>query len=442
MRLEIARNNSSERTDDVGRSNIRVTLKIGNSARSSCLALILWLSPELALAAQTDPIIQSSCGSAPYIESKAIALGSLTVPVSIEDGVIVVDVIAQGLGPFPMIVDSGAVNVITPELAKALGLKVTSGSRIQGAAERTLAAASTYLSEIRVADSEMKDQRFLVLSLPRSMTDRGSGTPSVGVLGYQLFTNFVVRLDYQKSLMTLTAPQDFHYAGSGVCVPFVLRGRLPSVKAQADGIPGLFAIDTGSDGGLVFERTFVERNSLESRHPAVLKIMHSAVDGLYETIVTRIDRFDIANATIERPLSEFPLGQSKGLPIRGVSGSIGSRILRQFIITFDYSRRELWFEQSPAFGKKTAGGTTGFQVNKIEGPNFHVINVIADTPATVAGIQVGDVITEADGISAEALSAADFAELMRRPEGTTVHLRLIRNGSERFVNLTLRELVP
>jgi hypothetical protein len=49
-----------------------------------------------------------------------------------------------------------------------------------------------------------------------------------------------------------------------------------------------------------------------------------------------------------------------------VEGSIGYEILRQFVITFDYSHRDIWLERSAAFGTKTVQWKTGFQAVKAE----------------------------------------------------------------------------
>ncbi len=71
----------------------------------------------------------------------------------------------------------------------------------------------------------------------------------------------------------------------------------------------------------------------------------------------------------------------------GVDGSIGYQILRQFVTTFDYSRRELWFEHSPAFGTKTVQWKTGFQAIKANGSGFRVVNVLPNKPAAAAGVK-------------------------------------------------------
>ena len=56
--------------------------------------------------------------------------------------------------------------------------------------------------------------------------------------------------------------------------------------------------------------------------------------------------------------------------------------------------------------------------------------------------KLGDLIVEIDGVAAAAVSPADLSDLMARPNGTAVHLGLIRDASYLDLILTLRELVP
>jgi hypothetical protein len=372
----------------------------------------------------------------------AAGAGPIEVPISVENGIALAEVAVEGAGPLPMMIDTGAVNAITPEAAALLGLRIErSGARARGYAGHDVTVDTTHATELRLGAAALRDPSFLIVKLPRYLVDRGSRPPIAGILGQEFFTGFVVRLDYQRRVLTLSAPNRFRYAGSGVCMPFVLDDRTPVVAARADGIAGLFAIDTGSNAGLVLAPDLVKRSGLD-RNPAGLRINSAATDGLVENIVLRLDRFDLADATIFRPIALLRMRQNEISRGGTVSGTIGAKLLQQFVITFDYARQQLWFERSSAFGAKTSGGTTGFQAAKIDSPDFRVVNVIPSAPAAAAGLRAGDVITEIDGVPSATVGLADLAELTRRPDGTVIHLRVQRDGAERVVALTLRELVP
>ena len=188
---------------------------------------------------------------------------------------------------------------------------------------------------------------------------------------------------------------------------------------------------------------FVEGHNFDKRHPDQLRVKSGAADGLYDSIVTRIDNFDIGNSRILRPVARYPASAAAGWPPFAESdGSIGYEILQQFVVTFDYRGREVLLERSNTFGRKAVQGTTGFQAVKVGSEGFSVVTVLDDSPAAVAGMDVGDLITEIDGVPTGAMSRADFTVPFRRPAGTVALLSVSRRGSRQKVALTLKELLP
>jgi Aspartyl protease/PDZ domain len=364
------------------------------------------------------------------------------IPVSVEAGEVIVDVSIDGRGPFPLMFDTGAQDMLTPETVSALGLKTEGSGTLRDSGGGRVSITFARAATVRLSDAEMTDQPFVVLPLPRYLTERGSRPPLAGFIGYELLARFAARLDYGGKTLTLRPASNFRYDGNGVRVPLTLAGNIPVVPAAADGIPGRFVLDTGSTGALTLRREFVEDHRLEVRHPAGLRIKSIGAAGPFETILTRLDQFDIAESRIDHPATRFPSIRGEGLPFTDVDGSVGYEILKQFVVTFDYQHGAAWFEHSGVFGTRTGQGGAGFQAAKIEGAGFGVTTVLPNTAAAVAGLQVGDLITEIEGASTVPMSLSDFALLMRRPVGTLVHLGTVRDGTPRLLTLTLKDVLP
>jgi carboxyl-terminal processing protease len=66
-----------------------------------------------------------------------------------------------------------------------------------------------------------------------------------------------------------------------------------------------------------------------------------------------------------------------------------------------------------------------------------IITAVDDSPAAKAGIQAGDIITEFDGQSAQALTFYQVAERLRGDSGTTLRMTIVRPGREKSIELAL-----
>jgi hypothetical protein len=370
---------------------------------------------------------------------RLLAGAASVVPIAVEAGAATIEVRIDGRGPIPMIFDTGAENTLTPETATALGLETHDSGSVWDSGGNRLSAADTMVRTLRIGDAEMTDQPLAVVALPRYLTDRGKRAPIAGIIGYQLLVRFAARLDYQSRTLTLMPERDFRYSGKGVRVPIVFNGKTPAAPAATDGISGMFVIDTGSVGALTLRRSFVEKHGIAARHPSAVRIKSIGASGPFEMLLTRLGWLDLADSRIERPATRYPATGNEGLPF---DGSIGYEILRQFVITFDYAHRELWFERSKAFGTRTGQGSAGFQAVPTDGGGFKVITVLPSTAAAQAGIQVGDLIAAIDGASTRPMSLSDFAMRMRQPPGAVVILDVERGGNRRSVSLTLKDVLP
>src|SRR5208282_1341396 len=324
---------------------------------SLVVGVALGINPRAAVSADAERTVPSQFAPSP----RDLPRSEAVVPISIEAGEVVVAVSINGREPCPFIFDTGAQDALTPETVAALGLNTEGAGTLQDSGSHSVSISSTRIAVMRLGGVELRDQPFLVVPLPGYLTDRGNRVPLAGLIGYELLARFAVRLDYDNRRLTLTSGSDFRYEGEGVSVPLLFKDKIPAVSAAADGISGFFLIDTGSTGALTLRREFVEDHGLEGRHPFALRIKSIGAGGSFDTILSRLDTFEVAESRIDRPAMRFPSTAREGLPFADIAGSTGYEILRQFTITFDYRRGEIWFERSSAFGARTGQGGAGFQ---------------------------------------------------------------------------------
>jgi carboxyl-terminal processing protease len=84
------------------------------------------------------------------------------------------------------------------------------------------------------------------------------------------------------------------------------------------------------------------------------------------------------------------------------------------------------------------GMTVGPRNNKVI-----VIAPFAGTPAYRAGIHPGDIIVAVDGKPTDNMTTSDVADLLKGPKGTTVHITILREGSEKPLEFSVvRDEIP
>jgi carboxyl-terminal processing protease len=87
-----------------------------------------------------------------------------------------------------------------------------------------------------------------------------------------------------------------------------------------------------------------------------------------------------------------------------------------------------------------------YGVGMTVGPRNNKVIVIAPfvgTPAYRAGIRPGDVIVAVDGKPTDNMSTSDVADLLKGPKGTTVHITILREGSDKPLEFTVvRDEIP
>jgi hypothetical protein len=367
---------------------------------------------------------------------------SATIPFSLRDGMIVVDVSIDGAPPLPFVLDSGAFNVVTPRAAAQLHLREQGTVTVDGVGNQEVTAHMAVVPNYQVGQAQLLDQRFAVLSLPAGVTDQGEEQPAIaGLLGYELFRRFIVRVDYERRELTLWWPNAGPSDVAGAQVPLIFDGRDCFISAAVDGQAGLFRVDTGDDGALTLFGQFYLDHRPALELPG-LRSFQDGVGGSVPTLLTRIQSLSIGPYTLVRPLTQLHFARAGAFASANVAGNLGVQVLRNFVLTFDYPDQKLYLTKSDQFGAPTPYNRSGLLLYVDTDGQITVQAVTPSSPAALAGIQRRDRLMAVDGQSATAGHFAQIAELLSRSAGTPLTLDIMRHGQRQRLQLTLQELLP
>lgn len=290
--------------------------------------------------------------------SGRIAAGktSTTVPFDFSRNHIAVLALINGRGPFLFLLDSGAErNVIDKSLVKTLGLKIRGGGHIRGIGSQRVGTLQTENTTVQIGDAAIPDQKFLTYDF----TDLRKALPAFqGILGINVLKDFVVRLDYAHSLLTLTLPVGFNHHKGGIVLPLSFTyDHIPQVDGRIDGLNGKFKIDTGDDSVITLYTPFIERNSLKTKYaPQNQPSPRYGAGGETQVIevpdlLFHIEGID-ANLDAHLPVM-LSLAQSGTTTDKESAGQVGNGFLQAFTVTIDDSRKQIIFEPRTDLGQVT-----------------------------------------------------------------------------------------
>jgi hypothetical protein len=373
-----------------------------------------------------------------YIEGSA---SSATVPFKSYAGLIMVDVSVNGAQPMSFILDTGGLNLLTPEAARRLGVTGEGHQAVQGVGTDTQSMQTTQIKSYRVGSVVMQDQSFLILDLPRMLTDRGKREPIAGIIGYELLRRFATRVDYDQGSLTFTPSSVFRGVADAAVVPIVFDDRTPQVVARVDGESGTFNLDTGDAGELTVFAPFAKAKGIEPLGKAVATQGRGA-GGKIGMTEAHVASLSIGPFTVNRPLTAFAAPAKGAFASALLAGNIGHGILSRFVTTFDYEHRQLYLQQGQRFAQAPTHNRTGVGLDRTEHDALDVATVDPGSSGDKAGLRVGDRVVAIDGTPISQLGLDDIQGALQQPAGTQLQMSIARRGKPSTLTLVLQDSNP
>ncbi len=265
-------------------------------------------------------------------------------------------VMAQVNGqPLRLMLDTGGVNLLTPEAAQRAGLQCEGALEARGPGAAAASAGFTRVERMVIGDKvALERQLFRVLPLPG--LDEAEGTRCDGLLGYELFKRLAVEIDYAGATVSLLAPRAYQPPAGAVRLPLNFHAHLPAVDAQLDGIGGQFWIDTGNRNELTLWSRFEQAHGFGRRHGAGEEtVIGWGIGGRVMGRVARGGRLRIGRLDIEAPVLTLPGSDTGVTTAHHVAGNIGGGLLRRFVVCFDYAASAAWLAGPAAAARSDAG---------------------------------------------------------------------------------------
>ena len=350
--------------------------------------------------------------------------------------------------PFGFIVDSGAGSVILTDkrIADLLNLDFSRSIYLPSIGlVDSLLAYVTINTEISLNNGIVGGNlQMLVLEEDYLNLREHLGKDIYGIIGYPLFENFVVEINYVRRLLTFHNPQTFKVPRKSQKLPLIFRNDKPFVRTII-GVEGEkrtveLMIDTGAGHTLLLHENSIGKSLMPST--SVRTLVGQGTGGEIPGKIARVSHFSIGSYILKDVLVSIPdqeayydavIGSSK-------SGTIGGGLLNRFNIILDYQNNSLYIKKNKNFTRPFKYDRSGLLVivKGIDKKRWIVKAVDEGTPSFEASIRIGDEILSANDLDPNNIGLDGLNSLLRKREGKSIKLKIKRGNNKIRKNFKLR----
>ena len=364
------------------------------------------------------------------------------IPIEIHNNLIIVPVILNNQLPLKFIVDTGVrTTILTDKLySDILHLAYSKKFTITApGGENMVNAYITNNVTIDMPGVHGRGHAMLVLETDFLELRNSLGSEVHGILGYELFSRFVIKIDYEAKILTLMLPQKFKPSKKYARLPITVEDTKPYYVAElkindTTSMSAKLLIDTGASHGLFLNTESSPKIVIPQKN--ISCTIGKGLGGVITGRLARVDKLTIGRYEIPNMIASFPDPNSYIDTLRTGrtvyrNGSLGGEVLSRFLVVFDFPREKIYVKPNRSFRKQSYYNMSGITV-RAAGPRLHefeVIEVRAKSPASVVGIRPGDKIFSINSMLASEMDLSELNGYFNYKPGKKLRMKIIR-GTE------------
>lgn len=339
---------------------------------------------------------------------------------------------------YRFILDTGAFSMISDEIVNELKLKPVVNFMAEGTSRTEVLIPFFKIEKIDIDGITFKDIGVGIIDVTGIY--KTSCLKVDGIIGSNLLRHCISKIDYKDNTLTITdRAESIPLPKGGYYLHFrksTLEGFAPVFTCMINGeIYESIKLDTGYSGVISIPLSIFNRigQSLESDYTIEGYGKSSvgawgSVEG--KTYLTRIKSIQLGDIAFENVL----------VKIDGNDFLLGNKFLENFLIRLDYSSNEVVF--FPYQDKEIPHNSLSFGYGKLYKDGKLIVGFLWDkSPATEAGIKLGDEILAINGKSVVGLSFDEICK-MKLDHSETIELFLLHEGITKSITLKARNLLP
>lgn len=275
------------------------------------------------------------------------------------------------------------------------------------------------------------------------------GMPVHGLIGFNLFKDYIVEIDYINEQITLNKPEYFKYRdrSKDIIMPLNFDGNKPFVNTSiltddSTKVPVKLLVDTGASDALWLSEKSDERINFPKNH--IEAFIGRGLSGDLYGVKGRIDAIWVGPLVLPQPIVSFPESEliDQLMTSNDRNGTIGAEILRRFHVTIDYRNSRLTLRPNHKINDEFNYNMSGMEIiNPMPGlPIFTITNIRENSPAFLAGLKENDQILSLNNTSHKTMELNDINLLLQSKENKKIKVKYLREGVEYETAFELKKL--
>ncbi len=364
-------------------------------------------------------------------------------PIEIYNNLVVVPMILNNQLPLKFILDTGVRTSILTEKAYSdiLNLQYSRKYTIAGpGGEKLVDAYVTNNVSLDMPGVQGRGHAMLVLDQDYLELRNYLGTDVHGIMGYELFSRFIIEVDYERKTLTLMLPERFREKKKFQWLPIHIEDTKPylTVSLEMNDTTTLSAkllIDSGASHGLFLETSSNPKIRVPEKN--VTSIIGRGLGGVIMGQIGKINSLNLGKYKISNVLTNFPdpnayMDTLKTSRSVFRNGSIGGEILSRFTVIYNFPGERVYFKKNSQYKKDFYYSLSGLTI-RAKGArlkNFEITNIRANSTSQQADVQVGDRILSVNGISVSDLDLNSISGFLNSKPGRRITLQIERGGEK------------
>jgi len=374
--------------------------------------------------------------------SLAYGKKKVEIPIEIQNNLVIIPVVLNDALPLKFILDTGVRTAILTQktFTDILNLVYARKYTISGpGGENVVDAYVTNNVSLGLPGVHGKGHAMLVLGHDYLELRNYLGTDVHGILGYELFSRFIVQIDYERKILTLMVPERFRRKRKYQVIPMTIQDTkpyvvLPIVLENGQTLNAKLLVDSGASHGLLLEPT--SNDIIQVPENAVSSLIGRGLGGEIVGKVGRIKSVSMGSYHLDEVIANFPDPNSyiDSIKMGNIfrNGSVGGEILSRFTVIFSFPSEKMYLKKNSSFKRKFYYNLSGITL-KAKGAQlntFEITEVRDKSPSQTAGIQPGDIVLTLNGISVRELDLNTMNGFLNSKPGRKIKLEISRNGEK------------